>query len=182
MDRLSRLAYNAAHSDIPGVRAAFASIVAKVDPPSAKAFSDVAIDAKLNAFMQKLENEKLQERMATVQNLRESQKQEVIRKRGYNADQVKALEAIQSQYGLTDWGATADIYATRHPPDDPRLKPPPDQDSGAAWDFPTVPGPDGKMLTFKDYIQDTRRHSNRVARQMIGDFMRKRLPPAFHGA
>ncbi len=179
MDRLSRLSYDLAHN--PKTRAHFARLVEEVDPQSAKAFSDVAVDRKLNAFMQKFENERLQERMAGVQNARESQKQQVIKKRGYSAEQVQELEKIQTAYGLTDWIAAADIYATRNPPDNPDLKPPPEYLDGSTWDFPTVPGPDGKMLPFKDYISNPRKYSNNTAIQMITDFKRGRLPSAFHG-
>lgn len=179
MDRLSQLMYQLSHND--KTRPVVAQLVAHVDPGSAKAFTDVHMQQQLVAFKQQLDNEKLQERMAGVQHARESQKQAVIRKRGYGAAQVAELEKIQSQYGLTDWIAAADIYATRNPPENPALQPPPEHLDGSTWDFPTVPGPDGKMLAFKDYVQDPRRYSNKTAYQMITEFKRGRLPSAFHG-
>ena len=180
MDRLSRLAYSLAHNE--KTRPYFAQLVKAVDPQSSKAFSDVFLDQKLAQFKKQFDDERLQEKMNKVAENRDAQKNAVIKKRGYNADQVKALENIQVQYGFTDWNAAADIYAQRNPPDDPRLKPPPEMTNGASWDFPTVPGPDGKMLTFKDYIQDPRKHSKNTAIQMITEFKRGRLPAAFHGA
>jgi hypothetical protein len=180
MDRLSRLAYNLAHNE--KTRPYFAQLVKAVDPQTSKAFSDVFLDQKLAQFKQSLDNEKMQEKIAKVSENRDAQKREVIRQRGYNAEQVKALENIQVQYGFTDWKAAADIYAQRNPPDDPRLKPPPEHMmDGASWDFPTVPGADGKMLAFKDYIQDPRKYSRNTAYQMITEFKRGKLPAAFHG-
>jgi hypothetical protein len=52
-------------------------------------------------------------------------------------------------------------------------------EGGSTWEFPTVPGRDGKMLEFKDYIRNPRKHSNDIAIQMITDFKRRQLPSAF---
>lgn len=180
MARLSELAYNLAHNN--KTRAQFANLVAQVDPSSAKAFSDVAVDMKLNAFMRKIEDDRMKEKMGQVQQAKESQKNQVIKARKLNADQVKELEKIQTQYGFSDWGAAADIYATRHPAENPALVPPPETYGESTWEFPTVPGPDGKMLAFKDYVQNPRKFSNNTAIQMITEFKRGRLSPAFHGA
>jgi len=181
MDRLSGLMMKMAHSDKPGVRAQLANLVSQVDPQSAKAFTDVQIDAKLNQFMRKFNDDRLKERMDQVAAGKERQKQEVIRERKLNADQVKVLENIQTHYGFSDWKAAADIYAQRNPPVNKDLVPPPELKS-STWDFPTVPDKNGKMLEFKDYIKDPRKYSNDTAYQMISEFKRGRLPAAFQGA
>ena len=157
MYRLSRLMFQISHN--PKTRAATASLVAQVDPQQARAFSDVFLERRLAQFEKKFNDDRLKEKMDGVVQARESQKQEVIKKRGYSENQVKELDKLQEQYGFSDWEAAADIYATRNPPDDPRLQPPPEYTgAGSTWDFPTVPNQDGKMLEFKDYIKDPRKY------------------------
>ena len=180
MDRLSRLMFAISHN--PKTRAAAANLVAQVDPQQARAFSDVFLERRLAQFEKKFADERLKEKIDNVVQARESQKKEIITKRGYSENQVKELEKLQEQYGFSDWEAAADIYATRNPPDDPRLQPPPEYaGAGSTWDFPTVPTHEGKMMDFKDYIKDPRKHSNATAYRMIQDFKRGKLSPAFAG-
>ena len=179
MARLSTLMYELAHNE--KTRAATARLIAQVDPATAKsAFTDVAQDDKLARFMKQIQDERLHEKAARITEAKDSQKRDVISRHGYSDEQVKELEKIQTQYGFSDWDAAARIYSTYNPPDDPRLTPPPEMRGESTWDFPTVPGPDGKPLAFKDYIQNPRKYSNNTAMQMITDFKRKRLPAAFH--
>jgi hypothetical protein len=180
MADLSKLMWAISHD--PKTRAATARIVAAIDPQTARtAFHDVVQDEKLARVLKTIEDDKLKDKMERITEGREHQKREVIRKRGLNADAVKAIENLRTQYGFSDWEAAADIYATRNPPTDPSLDPPPEI-TGSTFDFPTVPGRDGKMLDFKDYIQNPRKHSNDMAYQMIRDFKLKRLPHAFHAS
>jgi hypothetical protein len=179
MDRLSRLAFNLSHNE--KTRAQFANLVKEVDPSTAGAFKDVFLEQKFDAFTKKFEDERLAERMQKAQHARESQKAEVIKKRGFNDDQVKGVEQVMTHYGLPDWEAAADIYAQRNPPEDPSLKPPPDLlDRGSTWEFPTVPGADGKMMSFDDFRKNPRKASKDAAIQVITEFKRTRLPGAFH--
>jgi hypothetical protein len=179
MDRLSRLAFNLSHNE--KTRAQFANLVKEVDPTTAGAFKDVFLEQKFEAFTKKFEDERLQERMQRAQHFRESQKSEVIKKRGFNDDQVRGVEQVMTHYGVHDWEAAADIYAQRNPPDDPSMKPPPEiEHGGATWEFPTVPGKDGKMLSFDDFRKNPSGASRNAAIQVITEFKRNRLPGAFH--
>jgi hypothetical protein len=179
MDRLSRLAFNLSHNE--KTRAQFANLVKEVDPSTAGAFKDVFIEQKFDSFVKKFEDERLAEKMQTRQQARETQKNEVIKKRGFNDDQVKGVEQVMTHYGVNDWEAAADIYAQRNPPEDPSLKPPPEMlDQGSTWEFPTVPGADGKMLSFSDFAKNPRKSSKDAAMQVITEFKRNRLPGAFH--
>ena len=179
MDRLSRLAFNLSHNE--KTRAQFANLVKEVDPTTAGAFKDVFLEQKFDAFTKKFEDERLQERMQRAQQARESQKSEVIKKRGFSDDQVKGVEQVMTHYGVHDWEAAADIYAQRNPPDDPSMKPPPEiEHGGATWEFPTVPGKDGKMLSFDDFRKNPAGASRNAAIQVITEFKRNRLPGAFH--
>ena len=179
MDRLSKLAFNLSHNQ--KTRAQFADLVKEVDPTAAKAFGDVFLEKKFNDFTQKFENDRLAERMQYAQRSREHQKNEVIKKRGFNETQVVEVQRLMTHYGVNDWEAAADIYAQRNPADDPSLKPPPELlDQGSTWEFPTVPGADGKMLSFNDFAKNPRKSSKDAAMQVITEFKRNRLPGAFH--
>jgi hypothetical protein len=179
MEKLSRFMFNMSHNE--KYRAQVAEAAKEIDPSFTGAFKDVFLEQKFNAFAKKFEDERLSERMQKAQNARESQKAEVIKKRGFNDDQVKGVEQVMTHYGLPDWEAAADIYAQRNPPDDPSMKPPPELlDQGSTWEFPTVPGADGKMLSFADFAKNPRKSSKDAAIQVITEFKRNRLPGAFH--
>jgi hypothetical protein len=179
MDRLSRLAFQLSHSE--KTRSGFAELVKEVDPNASKAFSDVFLEKKFDAFTKKFEDERLAERMQRAQESRQSQKSAVIENRKFNENQVAEVEKIMTHYGVSDWEAAADIYAQRNPPENPELKPPPEiEHGGASWDFPTVPGKDGKMLSFQDFLKNPSASSRNAAIQCITEFKRNRLPGAFH--
>ena len=179
MDRLSRLMVTM--SQRPETRPMLAEMVSKVDPESAKAFGDVFLEKKFNEFKKSFQDERLQEKMERAQSSRENQKRSVIDKRGFSDDQVKQVETLMTHYGVNDWEAAADIYAQRNPPDDPNMKPPPEiEHGGATWEFPTVPGKDGKMLSFDDFRKNPQGASRNAAIQVITEFKRNRLPGAFH--
>jgi hypothetical protein len=178
MDRLSRLAFNLSHND--KTRKEFAGLVKQVDPNAAKAFGDVYLEDKFNDFKKSFEEERLAEKMQNVARARDNQKREVINKRKLNEDQVKEIDKIMQHYGLPDWVAGADIYAQRNPPPNPALQPPPEIIAGGStWEFPTVPGKDGKMMGFKDFKDDLNGATRNAAIQVITEFKRNRLPGAF---
>jgi len=178
MDRLSRLAFNLSHNE--QTRKEFAGLVKKVDPGAAKAFGDVFLEEKFNEFTKKFEDDRLAERMQNVARARDQQKRNVITKRKLNENQVKEIDKIMQHYGLPDWEAGADIYAQRNPPPNPALQPPPEiMAGGATWEFPTVPGKDGKMMSFKDFKDDMNGATRNAAIQVITEFKRNRLPAAF---
>ena len=167
--------------DNPKTRAHFAHLVRQVAPRDAEiAFQDVFVRQELVNFKKSLDDERLKERVDRAAEQRQTQKSETQKSRSLSDEQMGDLQKIQDQYGFSDWNAAADIYAQRNPPENPYLKPPPEiQEMGSTWEFPTVPGPDGKMLEFKDYIKNPRKYSNNIALQMITDFKRGKLPAAF---
>src|SRR5229473_3178419 len=150
MDRLSRLAFNLSHNE--KTRKQFAGLVKEVDPNAAKAFGDVFLRDEMETWKKGFEDERLAERMQHVAAARANQKRNVVTKRRLSEDQVKQVDKIMQYYGLPDWEAAADIYAQRNPPPNPELQPPPEiLEGGSTWEFPTVPGKDGKMMNFKDF-------------------------------
>jgi hypothetical protein len=178
MAKLSTLAFNIAHND--KTREGFANLVRQVSPGDAKAFGDVFVKQQLAAFKQQIDNDRLKDKLDQANTAREAQRRDIQKTRRFSDAQMGELEKIREHYGLTDWRAAADIYSQRNPPENPALKPPPEvMEGGSTWEFPTVPGRDGKMLEFKDYIRNPRKHSNDIAIQMITDFKRRQLPSAF---
>jgi hypothetical protein len=177
MAKLADLMVKISHD--PKTRPYAAQLVKAVSPDDAKAFHDIETRSMIEGLRREFKAEREKDQIAAVTRARENQKREVIKKYKYTPDQVSRLEAIQAQYGFSDWSAAAKIYQQDNPPDNPDLKPPPQYTDGSSWDFPTVPGPDGKMLEFKDYVKDPRKYSNKTAWSMITDFKRGVLPSAF---
>ena len=181
MDRLSRLAFNLSHNE--KTRKDFAGLVKQVDPNAAKAFGDVFLEDKFTEFTKKFEDDRLAERMQYLARARDHQKRGIIDKRKLNEEQVKEIDKIMQHYSLPDWEAGADIYAQRNPPPNPELMPPPEiLHGGSTWEFPTVPGQDGKMMSFKDFKDNPSGASRNAAIQVITEFKRNRLPAAFQRA
>ena len=179
MEKLSRFMFNMSHN--PKYRAQVAEAAKELDPSMVGAFTDVSLEQKFNQFTKKFEDERLAERMQYAQRSREHQKNEVIKKRGFSETQVGEVQKLMTHYGVNDWEAAADIYAQRNPQDDPNMKPPPEiEHGGATWEFPTVPGKDGKMLSFDDFRKNPAGASRNAAIQVITEFKRNRLPGAFH--
>lgn len=177
MAKLANLTYAIAHN--PKTRSHFANLVAAVSPNEAKAaFSDVLVTQQLAVFKKTIDDDRLKDKMEKVGEQREAQKRYIQKQRNYSDAQMGEMQKIYDRFG--DWEAAAAIYAQRNPPENPMLKPPQEiVEMGSTWEFPTVPGPDGKMLQFKDYIQNPRKYSNNTAIQMIGDFKRRAMPAAF---
>jgi hypothetical protein len=143
----------------------------------------VFLEKKIDTAIKEIRDERLAEKMQAASQMRERQKANVVGKRRLNADQVKQVEAIMTHYGMTDWDAGADIWAQRNPPPNPDLQPPPEiLHGGASWTFPTVPGQDGKMMKFDDFRKDMNGATRNAAIQVITEFKRNRLSPAFNRA
>lgn len=180
MARLSEILFRASHN--PETRAATARIVQKVAPEAAKAYSDVFLQDQLNAFREELKNEKMQERVKAAAEKQKAQRAEL--KKNYTEEQIVEIEKnVMVPLGLGNYIAASKIYAADNPPLRPELTPPEDIASGGAtWEFPTVPGKDGKMLSFEDFAKNPIKASREAALQVITDFKRQRLNPAFSHA
>lgn len=176
MAQLSELAFKIAHNE--KTRPLFAQLVKHVAPSESKAFNDVFLEQKMAAFKKQIDDDRMKDKMEKVSEQRQAQRNQIQRNGKFSDAQMAEMEKLYNHYG--DWDAARAVYAQRNPPENPMLKPPKEVvEMGSSWEFPTVPGPDGKMLEFKDYVKDPRRHSNNLAIQMITDFKRGKLSPAF---
>lgn len=178
--RLSQLLFKMSHDE--KTRAETARVMAKVDPTAAKAFQDVFLNDKFAAFKAEIENEKLRERAAAAVTRQKQQRAELA-KRFSEAQIVEIEKTVMTPYGLGDYFAASKIYAADQPQERPELVAPKEIESGGStWEFPTVPGKDGKMLSFEDFAKNPAKSSRDAAIQVITEFKRARLPGAFVGA
>lgn len=178
--RLSQLLFKMSHDE--KTRADTARVMARVDPQAAKAFQDVFLKDQFAQFKAELEQEKLKERAAQAVQRQRAQRQELAK--NYTEEQIKEIEAkVMTPLGLGDYVAASKIYAADRPQLRPEFQPPPEvEHGGATWEFPTVPGKDGKMLSFEDFAKNPAKASRDAAIQVITEFKRARLPGAFVGA
>lgn len=172
---LANLAYTLGHN--PKTRAGFARLVSEVDPGRARAaFGDVLQEHRFNQLEQKIE-EKLDLSGARAQREKFDRQREKLKER-YDDKQIGEIEKVMQRVGLADWDAGATLYAAENPQPDPSLMPPDDAPE-TKWGFPTVPGRDGKELSFKEFAADPRTHSMNAAYKIIGEFKRAKMPSSF---
>lgn len=178
MAALADLASKIAHD--PAQREAFAVMAAKHAPNDVRAaFPDVVMRREMRAWQKKFEDDRLKEKGERLAEDKRKERDTVQQKFKYSDTQMADVGKLFDQFG--DWEAASAVYAQRNPPENPALKPPPEVVTmGQHWDFPTVPDATGKQLEFKDYIKDPRKYSNNTAIQMITEFKRRQMSPAFH--
>jgi hypothetical protein len=177
MQRLSGILFRMSHDE--KTRADTARVMARIDPQSAKAFGDVFLNDRLAEFKRQIDTERLQEKAKEAQSQQRLQRAKLAE--NYSEDQIVEIEKkVMTPLGLSDYIAASKIYAADNPPVRPELIPPDDIASGGAtWDFPTVPGKDGKMLSFEDFAKNPVKASREAAMQVITEFKRNRLPGGF---
>jgi hypothetical protein len=180
MARLSTLLYKMSHD--PKTREDTARVMARVDPQAAKAFADVQLKDQFAQFRKEMEDEKLRERVAQAQTKQRDQRKQLAGR--FSEEQIVEIEKnYMTPLGLGDYLAASKIYAADNPATHPELIVPPEVESGGAtWEFPTVPGKDGKMLSFEDFAKNPVKASRDAAIQVITEFKRARLPGAFQRA
>lgn len=163
---LARLALDLSHNK--ETRKAFGQLVrkAKPDSPHARAFSDLDVEDKFEAFKGDLEKEKIEAQREKILQRMNAQRQKLINGdeagRKYSEDDVKKIEALMEKKGITDYEDGAILYAATLPPESP--KPPTDMPQhGATWQFPEI----------ETFGKDPVGASRDLAHQVISEFMRK---------
>jgi hypothetical protein len=183
MQRLSKLATLIAQN--PKHRATFAGMVEDVAPgtPEAKSFSDVSLERRFEALQKKFDDSLLQNQITETQKIQQAQRSALISSGRYSEEQVKEIEAgPMTRLGIADYEAGAAIYAHENPPVNPAFIPPEVEDNTRTWEFPTVQGKDGKMISFNEFAKDPVKASLNAAYRTIADFKKTRLSPAFSRA
>ena len=153
--------------------------VKKVDPDrAARSMRDVEEQEKIESRLSEFED-KLDMKGAKAAKAKQDEQRAKLAQ-NYDEEQIKGIEEVATRHGLADLEAAAVLYAHEHPETDPTLQPPsPSERPGATWEFPTVRGKDGKEMAFKDFAADTRTHSLNEAYNVITEFKKKSLSPAF---
>jgi hypothetical protein len=173
---LAALAYELGHN--PQTRHGLAHLVNKVDPQRARAsFPDVVQHSQFQQLEQKVERRFAQAEAEKQKAAREAQRG-ALRDR-YSDEQITEIEKEMTRAGTSNWEDGAILYAAKNPASDPRYQPPPQDAPNSKWEFPTVPGKDGKPMSFKEFAHDPKTASNNTAYQMIHQFRNQNLSSGF---
>lgn len=174
---LASLAYELGHN--PKTRPGLAKLVEQINPDrAARSFRDVSQSNELAKLRAEIDD-KLDLKGARAAKERSEQEKEALKTR-YTDEQIAEIGKRMEQEGMSSWKSAAVLYAADHPESDPSLRPPPPSERpGATWEFPTVAGKDGKQMDFKSFAADPRTHSLNAAYNIITEFKRKSLSPAF---
>jgi len=173
---LASLLYELGHN--PQTRDEQARLIAKIDPQRARAsFPDVVQRAQFAELKRDIE-QKFAKEAADKQKAQHDAQRDKLRDR-YSDEQIGEIEKVRSRLGGGTWNDAATIYASENPQADPRYQPPPRPHRDAKWDFPTVPGRDGKPLSFKEFAADTKTASMDAAYSIIDEFKNRNLSSGF---
>lgn len=170
MADLSTLTQKMAHD--PRTREAFAQLAVTVDPNRISSFSDVALKHRLDNFERKQEEKRLRDEAKEWQKEQERQRNDLISSGKYTKEQTEEIKGVMDKHGLHDWNAGAVLYSHEHKPSETFDGPPMDQRPGAIWEFPTLPGKDGKPMSFKDFARDPTAAALNAAYTTISEFRR----------
>jgi hypothetical protein len=166
---LAKLFFDLSHD--PKTRKKIGKLVKefKPDSPHAAAFADVDLHEEMDKFRKEQEDREL-----------DRQKQDMLRQMNakrsallvggpdgqgpkYSEDDVKKIEALMQQKGISDYDDGRTLYAATLPPVDPSPQTMPAA-HGATWEFPEV----------ERFGANPDKAARDTAHAMIGDFMRKR--------
>ncbi len=169
MAELSRMFFELSHD--PRTRKQVAKLVKEKFPDRAASFSDVDLQEQVQALRDEQDQREQVAEGRRIQADLDRQRGELITSGRYNEDQVKDIEKIISRHGSTlDYNTAAVLYAHENPPNSGNDGPPPDERAGATWDFPTVPGKDGKPIPFADFAKNPTAAAQNAAYQVISEF------------
>lgn len=143
---------------------------AKPDSPHAAAFSDVDVEDKFEKFRREQEEKELKKQNESILARMNERRSALLTGgpdgsgRKYGEDDVKKIEALMQQKGITDYDDGATLYAATLPPVDPRPGVDIPEQHGSTWEFPE----------WSKFGQDPVKASRDTAHTVITEFMRKR--------
>jgi hypothetical protein len=158
-------------SQDPKTRKIIAKAVKEGAPDSshAKAFADVDMQDQFEKFREEQEARDLKKQQDDLMRQMNAKRSALLvggpdgEGRKYSEDDIKKIEDLMQKKGIVDYDDGATLYAATLPPVDPNpnYEPP---EHGATWEIPE----------FAKFVQNPVGASRNVARQVIGEFMRKR--------
>lgn len=169
---LSNLAYTLAHD--PQTRAQFAHLVTTKFPDRAGSFSDVALRKEIAQLRQEREQDKMLAESKEFERAQKRQRDDLVKSGRYSPTQVDEIKATMDRNGIVDYNIGAVLYAHETRPAPGNGGPPRDKRPGATWEFGTVPGRDGKMMNFADFVKSPDTAARDAAYQVIDSFARLR--------
>lgn len=169
---LSNLAYTLAHD--PQTRGMFAQLVTAKFPERAGSFSDVQMRGEIGKLRKEIENDKILQRSKEFERNQRKQRDDLVTSGRYSPTQVDEIKAVMDRNGIVDYNIGAVLYAHETKPVSTMAGPPRDKRPGAVWEFGTVPGQDGKMLSFADFVKNPTAAAYDAAYQTIDSFARFR--------
>jgi hypothetical protein len=176
MERLSTALHQLAHNK--DTRGPLARMLKHVRSPMAGAFTDVELEDKFAVLNRKLDDRLLQDQINQASAAQLRQKNGLIQA-GRTPEEVADIEKVMSKFGIGDYEAGAKLHDAYNPPIDPRDQGPDAWNDTGVWEFPTLPGADGKPMAFKDFAKDPVKATRAAAYTAIDEFKRARLPRAF---
>lgn len=177
MERLSTLFHQLAHNK--DTRGPLARMVRHIGSPVAGAFTDVVLEDKFAALRKEFQDERLKDQIAQAAAIQARQKDD-LKKAGRTEEEITDIEKVMSTFGLGDYTAGAKLYDADNPKIDPKHKSPDPWTDTGVWEFPTLPGRDGKNMDFKSFAKDPTAATRAAAYRVIDEFKTSRLPGAFH--
>jgi len=173
---LAALAYELGHN--PQTRHLLAHAVNKVDPQRARAsFPDIVAQNQFSQLKQDVDQRFAKMEAEKLKAARQAERH-ALRDR-YSDEQIGEIEKEMTRAGTSNWEDGAILYAAKNPASDPRYQPPPQDIPNSKWEFPTVPGKDGKPMSFKEFASDPKTASNNLAYQMIHQYRNQNLSSGF---
>lgn len=155
----------------PKTRKAVAKAIKELKPesPHASAFSDVDVEDRFEAFKREQDEKELKRQQDAIVERMNSKRAALLTGgsdgsgRKYSEDDLKKIEGLMQQRGVTDYDDGATLYAATLPPEDTKPSDIP-VSHGATWDFPE----------WNKFGADPIKASRDTANQVITEFMRKR--------
>jgi hypothetical protein len=156
----------------PKTRAKVAKLVKEISPdsPHAQAFRDVDVEDRFEKFQADQEAKELERQQKQVLDRMNRQRAKLLTGGDdgagpkYTEDDVKKIETLMQEKGITDYDDGRIIYAAKNPPLDREPSDPPPSVKSSTWEMPE----------FAKYAENPKQASYDTAYSMIGDFMRKR--------
>jgi hypothetical protein len=156
----------------PKTRGKVAKLVKEVlpDSPHARAFADVEVEDRFEKFQSDQEAKELKRQQDAVLERMNAQRARLLTGgedgsgRKYGEDDVKKIESLMQQKGISDYEDGAVLYAATLPPLDRQPNDPPPSVHGTNWEFPR----------WSEFGADPVTASRKEATLAITDLMNKR--------
>lgn len=170
MADLSNMFFELSHD--PKTRPYVAKLVEHKFPDRAASFTDVKQQNEMQALRNEIAQRDQLAKANEMQRALDQQRDKLIESGRYTADQAKEIKGIIDRHGGTlDYNQAAVLYAHENPAVNPADAPPLPGRMDARWEFPTVPGRDGKPIPFNDFVKDPNAAAHNAAYAVIDGFM-----------